>query len=250
MRNYFCFITLVFAIALFCSGCVSDKVETGQHAHAFKKKIDLTIKSDYLLYLPETYNSSQKKWPLILFLHGAGERGNDLDQVKRHGPPKLIAKGKKDLPFIIVSPQCPKNGWWANNIQMKALNLLLDEIISKYRVDKDRIYLTGLSMGGYGTWSLAAENPERFAAIAPICGGGDPHTAKKLAKMPIWVFHGGKDKVVPIDKSQKMVEALKKAGNEVKFTVYPEAGHNSWAKTYDNPELYKWFLDHSRPFKP
>lgn len=208
-----------------------------QTKHHFEKEITVMVQINYLLYLPEGYEQNdEKNWPLILFLHGAGERGNDLDLVKKHGPPKIVEK--KDLPFIIVSPQCPAEKRWS----VRDLDLLLEKIIKDHRVEKNRIYLTGLSMGGYGTWEYAMEKPERFAAIAPICGGGSPWQAYRLASMPVWVFHGAKDPVVPIEKSEEMVKALKKVNGNVKFTVYPEATHDSWTETYDNPELYKWFL--------
>ena len=194
----------------------------------------------YLLYLPKGYDKAKKKHPMILFLHGAGERGDNLNQVKKHGPPKLVEKGR-DLAFVVVSPQCPRSRWW----DVKALTQLLDEVVASYNVDESRIYLTGLSMGGFGTWSLAAEHPKRFAAIAPICGGGKTTWAKKLKDVPIWVFHGGKDGVVPAKRSKDMVAALKEQGSKPKLTIYPNAGHDSWTKSYANPELYKWFLSHS-----
>jgi len=221
-------------------------MQTGQHPHSFETKVTTTIKIDYLLYLPEGYADTKAKWPLMLFLHGAGERGSDLNKVALHGPPKMIAKEGKRFPFIIASPQCPKDGWWSSALQLAALDALLTELVSHYRIDTDRIYVTGLSMGGFGTWSMAAAYPNRFAAIAPICGGGNQATAKKIAHLPIWVFHGGKDTVVPTARSQEMVDALKKAGSDVRFTIYPEAGHDSWTKSYSNPELYEWLLQHTR----
>lgn len=208
-----------------------------QTKHHFEKEITVKVQLNYLLYLPEGYKQNdEKKWPLILFLHGAGERGNDLDLVKKHGPPKIVEQ--KDLPFIIVSPQCPAEKRWS----VRDLDLLLEKIIKDHRVEKNRIYLTGLSLGAYGTWEYATEKPERFAAIAPICGGGSPWQVYRLASMPVWVFHGAKDPVVPIEKSEEMVKALEKVNGNVKFTVYPEATHDSWTETYDNPELYEWFL--------
>jgi len=195
----------------------------------------------YLLYLPKGYPKIQKKWPMILFLHGAGERGDDLEKVKLHGPPKLIESGKS-YPFIILSPQCHKDQWWSNDV----LDALLRKVVKKYRIDQKRIYCTGLSMGGFGTWALAAEYPSRFAAIAPICGGGDTTNASVLRDIPAWVFHGAKDRVVPLSRSQEMVDALKKEGADVKFTVYPDADHDSWTATYENPELYEWFLIHKK----
>jgi predicted peptidase len=237
-------------ITLFSMSCTSSKeltkVNLGQHPQVFEKEIRKTVQANYLLYLPEDYLTSQKDFPLILFLHGAGERGNDVSKVEIHGPPKLIAKEGKSFPFVIVSPQCPKEDWWTSGKQLDILNAFLDDILENYRIDKDRIYLTGLSMGGYGTWSLAAAHPDRFAAIAPICGGGNTWDARRVANLPVWVFHGAKDQVVPIEKSEIMVAALEKAGGSVEFTVYPEAGHDSWTETYNNPDLYEWFLKHSR----
>jgi predicted peptidase len=202
------------------------------------RAVKVTMK--YLLYLPKDYGRKDS-WPLMLFLHGAGERGDNLELVKKHGPPKLIEAGK-DFPFIVVSPQCPQGRWW----EPVELATLLDEIVEKQKVDKDRIYVTGLSMGGFGTWSLAAYQPRRFAAIVPICGGGEPLVTMLLAHVPAWVFHGGKDPVVPLERSEKMVEALKKNGGNVKFTVYPEAGHDSWSEAYDDPQLYEWLLQQKR----
>ena len=198
------------------------------------------VKLDYLLYLPSGYDS-EPSWPLLLFLHGAGERGDDLELVKKHGPPKRIAQGK-EFPFIVVSPQCPAGRWW----QPQELVVLLDEIAENYRVDQDRIYVTGLSMGGFGTWALAAYSPDRLAAIVPICGGGERYWARMFAHVPAWVFHGAKDPAVPLERSETMVESVKKQGGEAKLTVYPEAGHDSWTETYDNPELYQWLLQQKR----
>lgn len=222
----------------------SDRVSAveGQPGKQVAAKLALPDEASlgYWLYLPENYDQ-QEKWPLLLFLHGAGERGENLELVKIHGPPKLIAAGKQ-LPFVVVSPQCPKDQRW----QAADLCLLLDEIEAKQKIDKQRIYVTGLSMGGFGSWSLAAHAPDRLAAIAPICGGGDPATAEKIAKLPIWVFHGGKDNAVPIERSQAMVDALKKLGSDVKFTIYPDAGHDSWTATYNNPEFFAWLLEQKR----
>lgn len=205
---------------------------------------DVALK--YWLYLPKGYaDDTAKKWPLMLFLHGAGERGDDLEKVKKHGPPKLIAAGM-ELPFIVVAPQCPTDAWWESTGQVIALIALLDEIQAAHRVDLDRVYCTGISMGGYGTWRLACEFPDRFAAVAPICGGGRPFLARAMKDLPAWVFHGAKDPVVPLSESEKMVEALKRAGGTVEFTVYPEALHDSWTETYDNPAVFDWLLKHRR----
>ena len=228
-------------------GCMSEQksVEPKQ-GEVFEKTVTRQIRLNYMLYLPEGYEASDAKWPLVLFLHGAGERGDDVTKVNIHGPSKLAAEGKK-FPFILVAPQCPQNGWWSG--MTEDLIALVDSMAETYRVDTSRLYVTGLSMGGFGTWSLITQHPYKFAAAAPICGGGDDVMARfRLQKMPVWVFHGGKDPVVPLQKSEVMVNALKQAGNpNVKFTVYPEAGHDSWTETYNNPEFYEWLLSHSRP---
>ncbi len=223
-------------LAAFCVPAWADEAPKPAQQEKKSEKAGLS----YLLYLPPGHDKAEKPFPLILFLHGAGESGSDLKKVKIHGPPKIVEK-KRDFEFIVVSPQSPGRGWRADKLLM-----LLDEVGKECKVDKDRVYVTGLSMGGFGTWSLAAAAPDRFAAIAPICGGGDPKTAEKIKALPIWVFHGDKDNAVPIKRSQDMVDALKAAGADVKFTIYPGVGHDSWTKTYDNPELYKWFLSHKR----
>jgi len=217
--------------------------EAGRQApQTFEKQIVKNIRLNYLLYLPEDYGKEAgKKWPLLLFLHGAGERGSDIEKVKVHGPPKLIAAGKS-MPFIVASPQCPEGSWWTP----EPLKALLDDLMARYAVDPDRVYCTGLSMGGFGTWSLATEYPALFAAIAPICGGGQPFMTRRITHVAVWVFHGAKDPVVPVRLSQEMVDALKAAGGNVKLTIYPEANHDSWTETYNNPEFYAWLLAQKR----
>ena len=207
------------------------------------------VQLDYLLYLPEGYGADpDKTWPLVLFLHGAGERGSDLNVVKKHSIPKVVEQ-QEGMPFIAVSPQCPPDTWWSSHID--DLDSLLKEVSADYAVDEKRIYLTGLSMGGFGTWHLAVTWPDRFAAIAPICGGGPwafgfPERVRSIKHVPTWVFHGAKDQIVPIQESEKLVADLRAAGGDVRFTVYPEAGHDSWSETYDNPELYDWMLSQRR----
>ena len=206
----------------------------------------------YLFYLPQDYQSKKgrPRWPLLLFLHGSGERGTHIQRVAIHGPLKLVRQGK-EFPFIIVAPQCPDGQHWENEPLLK----LLDYVTGQYAVDSNRVYLTGLSMGGYGTWRLGLAHPEKFAALVPVCGGanlidlilgaGDKGAA--LKDLPVWAFHGAKDAAVPLEESERMVKALKKVGaKEVKLTVYPEANHDSWTETYNNPELYEWLLSKSR----
>ncbi len=222
-----------------------EKLVVRQREQSFETEVRVKTRTEYLLYVPEAYDESEQSWPLMLFLHGAGERGDDLSKVAVHGPPRLAGEGN-EFPFILVSPQCPERDWWTSGLQLATLNALLDDLVSHYRIDENRIYLTGLSMGGFGTFSLADAYPERFAAIAPVCGGGDPKQAAGIAHIPAWVFHGGQDKVVPVSRSQDMVDALKANAAKVEFTVYPEAGHDSWTETYDTPELYDWLLSHQR----
>jgi len=245
------FVLLVGAAWVLTLSTFLTMAEEKQQAKSFKAKITRTVSADYLLYLPRDYDGkSRQRWPLILFLHGAGERGSDLSKVAVHGPPKLVKQGK-DFPFIIVSPQCPANQHWDNDV----LLALLDDVEAKYKVDKSRVYLTGLSMGGYGSWSLGLAHPGRFAAIAPICGGGDPivlhlagpKNAAAIKSLGVWAFHGAKDPVVPPAESERMADGLRKFGcKEVELTIYPEAQHDSWTETYNNPKLYDWFLAHQR----
>lgn len=240
---------IALSLLLLISGSMFAVTVQTQQSITLKKKREFTAR--FLLYLPEGYQEKKEsKWPLIIFLHGAGERGDNLNRVKVHGPPKLVEQGK-EFPFIIVSPQCPKKQRWDDAM----LTILLDHICKEYRVDTSRLYLTGLSMGGYGSWSLGMALCDRFAAIAPICGGGsfiDVYNAsgakgKALRSLGVWAFHGAKDTVVPISESEKMVEALRKFGHpDPKLTIYPDARHDSWTKTYDNPELYQWFLKNRR----
>jgi predicted peptidase len=205
-----------------------------------------TQQLSYLRYLPDGYGDDpNKKWPLILFLHGAGERGDDLEMIKKHGIARVVET--QELPFITISPQCPINHWWSDF--HPALDALLTQAVEEMAVDPRRIYLTGLSMGGFGTWHLAAAFPQRFAAIAPICGAGPwmygfPDRANEIAHIPAWVFHGALDEVVPLAGSEMMVEALRACGSDPRFTVYPDALHDSWTATYNDPALYEWFLSH------
>ena len=194
-------------------------------------------KYNYLLYLPKFYEDAEKPLPLIIFLHGSGERGNDFQLLRKHGPPKQL-DDRSFFPYIVFSPQLPAkyDGW-----QIKHLSEMLDMLIRDYNVDTSKVFLTGLSMGGRGTWWWAAEEPERFAAIAPICGEGDPGTAGKIKEIPVWTFHGAKDEVVLMKHTQEMVDALTAVDADVRFTIYPTLGHVSWNEPYDTGLLYSWF---------
>ena len=222
-----------------------------QTAEKMSRKVSETYKLNYLLLLPTDYKEKKKeRWPLMLFLHGIGERGSDVNKVKVHGPPK-VAEKMTNFPFILVSPQCPSGEWW----HTESLMALLDEVTKKYRVDTNRVYLTGLSMGGFGSWSLALAYPERFAAVAPICGGGSPfrilayegNKQAAIKSLPFRVFHGDKDPAVNVSESERMVAFLKKYGcQDVELTIYPGVGQDSWTQTYKDPKLYDWFLSHRR----
>lgn len=221
-----------------------EPVPGGQVDRVFSFEVDGRKEElKYDLFVPADYDG-KKEFPLMLFLHGAGERGDDLAKVRVWGPPRLV-KSRKDFPFIVISPQCPKNSWWTK--QLTGLTRLVDHVAGELKVNKQKMYCTGLSMGGYGTWALCAKHPRLFAAAAPICGGGDVELAEKLTDLPIWAFHGGADRVVPVDGSKKIVARIKElGGKKAKLTIYEGVGHNSWSKAYATEELYKWMLSHSR----
>jgi predicted peptidase len=224
----------------------------------FETRITREIRYRYLLSIPSPDSAGPAtpatRWPLVLFLHGAGERGQDLSRVTVHGPPALIQRGT-NFPFILVAPQCPEDQRW----DAPGLMALLEELVQRLPVDPARVYVTGLSMGGYGTWKLGLSYPQRFAAIVPICGGGEwidvrlaaRDQANALRSLAVWAFHGAKDPVVPLSESERMVNALRQVGvQEVRLTVYPDAEHDSWTVTYNNPEVYQWMLQHRRPDAP
>lgn len=205
-----------------------------------------------LLYAPEDYAADGDAWPLVLFLHGRGECGSggeELERVAIHGPAKQAAAGAAH-PFVLLAPQCPVpddrarvRGAWRAEVLLP----LLDQVEQQLNIDRSRVYVTGLSMGGYGTWRLAATAPQRFAAAVPICGGGDPASVSaNIQGLPIWAFHGAQDNVVPLSASEEMVDAVREAGGNVRLTVYPEANHDSWTQTYDNPMFYDWLLGERR----
>ncbi|OWR32709.1 hypothetical protein CDO73_03665 [Saccharibacillus sp. O23] len=201
------------------------------------------IRMNYLLYLPPGYQAeSDKKWPLILYLHGAGGSGTMLDAVRKEGLPARMESGA-GLPFVVVAPQCPLGVFW--NTREDEVLAILDEVADNRNIDPSRVYLTGFSMGAYGVWQMASHHSYRFAAIAPVSGGGDPAYARRLRDMPAWIFHGKEDRVIRVSESEKIAEAMREAGAEVELTIYPEAGHDCWKKVYANDALYRWFLEHS-----
>ena len=220
-----------------------------QHVAALDKHIVKPVRLRYLLWFPDGYEAHEgKTWPLILFLHGRGERGADLAMVLRYGLPARLAQGFA-LPAMVAAPQCPEGSDWT--LHDDALLALLDELSSNYTVDRSRIYVTGLSMGGREAWRLAATNSRRFAALVPICGRRPDgvrslEDTQPLCDLPIWVFHGAQDQVVPIEESNAIVAALRTYGANVRYTIYTDAGHDSWTQAYAEPELYTWLLGQRR----
>jgi predicted peptidase len=197
--------------------------------------------SPYVLFVPANYDGKTEV-PVILFLHGAGETKGGQKKPVEVGLGPVIKKQEKEFPAIVIIPQAETRGWGADTANAKRALAMLDSVTKEYKTDAKRIYLTGLSMGGYGTWSIIATQPDKFAAIVPICGGGDPKTAEKFKDVPCWVFHGDKDAAVPVQRSREMVEALKKAGGAPKYTEYPGVGHNSWDAAYADKEMWKWLF--------
>ena len=222
----------------------------------------------YQVFVPDNW-TSKRIWPVILFLHGAGERGDDGLAQTQVGIGRAIRLDRSRVAAIVVMPQCRKEMWWTQSPMDAVAIAALDAAMKEFHGDKAHTYLTGLSMGGYGTWYLASKFPGKFAALAPICGGitlpehlrqqhpelektslpDDPKsfsdTAAKISKTPVWIFHGGADPVVPVTESRRMNEALKAAGGEVRYTEYAGVGHNSWDNAYAEPEIITWMLSKS-----
>lgn len=197
----------------------------------------------YLLYLPETYTAGSKM-PVMLFLHGRGESDGPLSLVAKWGPPQMVTRGEK-LPYILVSPQCPKDDNWSSSTQQKRLTELLDFVTRKLDGDENHLYLTGLSMGGSGSWRMAADQPLKFAAVVPICGRGQVADVDKLKSVPIWAFCGDQDGVYKAN--EELFNAIKQAGSAtIRFTSLENVGHNSWSAAYSTPDLYQWLDKQSR----
>jgi predicted peptidase len=218
-----------------------------QQARSFVGQTRSAARLRYLLYRPHG-DPPPEGWPLVLFLHGSGERGAELSSLQRHGLPRLVEEGR-DFPFLILSPQCPERARWYG--LLTALEDVLDEVIAAEKVDVERVHLTGLSMGGYGCWHLGARSPDRFAAVVPICGGGLPSRGfpgrvRRLRELAVWAFHGELDEIVCPEETVRLVEELRACGGRVKLTLYPGVGHDSWTATYANPELYRWLLEQRR----
>jgi len=215
----------------------------------------------YRLMKPIGFNP-ETKYPLVVFLHGAGERGSDNVAQLKHGMRDFSSEeNRKKYPAYVLAPQCPNDHKWVEldwsaprsdmpedpGITMFLLKGLIDAMLETSNVDESRVYVTGLSMGGYGTWDAIARFENVFAAAAPVCGGGDPKTVGRFAKLPLWCFHGEKDPAVPVTRSREMIDALKAIGASVKYTEYPGVQHDSWTATYKNPEFHKWLFDQKKP---
>ena len=204
-------------------------------------KSDVHYNFRYVTYFPKEYNG-KGKYPLVFFLHGAGERGEDLDVACRHGYMKHVRESGAEYPFIFVAPQCPDGKYWG--CYTESLLAFLDYICESLPIDRDSVYLTGLSMGGTGTWMLAMAAPERFAAIAPICGSGIYWYGGILKNTPIMVYHGDCDETVPIGDSMEMVKSVNKRGGNAQIKVLYGVGHDAWEAAYEGDALYTWLLSH------
>jgi predicted peptidase len=236
----------VVAMATLVAACAMRDpwvLATGQHPQEFHRTITERVDVKFLLFLPAGFDPhGATKYPLLIFLHGSGESGDDLNSVKVQGPPKIV-ESTRDFPFIVASPQSTAAYL---GFSPAKLNAMLDELIARLPVDPDRVYLTGLSMGGRWSYGWASLNPERFAAIAPVSGDWDLDGACRLRDVPVWAFHGAKDTAVPLAGDLAMIEAIKECHGDARISVLPDLGHNAWDTAYGDPALYAWFLAHRR----
>ena len=212
-----------------------------EQTESFRGTVTKQVALRYLVWMPDPAEKPAAGWPLVIFLHGSGERGRNLAKVKAHGPPMYAAAGRR-FPFVLVAPQVDDGDSWHSD-EIEALRA---DLVGRLPIDADRVLVTGMSMGGYGAWNYAVAYPEQVAAIAPVCGIGNVERAGRVAQVPVWAFHGGRDPVVPIAADREMVEAVRAAGGQVKFTVYAEVGHNAWDRAYADPALYTWLLAQRR----
>ena len=208
-------------------------------------QIKTKAKYNYLLYLPTNYTSGTKKYPVLIYLHGGSQRGNDLNRLKTYGLPYLVDKGQ-NFDFIIASPQCPENKYWSSE---NWFDSLYSDLNMRYRIDTDRIYCTGISIGGYGTYIVAMDFPDKFAAIVPLCGGiNDSDTSRvcNLNKISIWTFHGTTDDKISINETERIVRGLRKCNGNIKFTRLQNEGHDIGYLYENKPQIYKWLLKHKK----
>jgi predicted peptidase len=235
-------VSALFGAALLC--LLPALVRADEPAHGL---LDRTFtdadgkEAKYALFVPADYKGD-KAYPLILFLHGAGETGADGKRQTYVGLGPVLRMQEKSFPCFVLLPQSQDRTWQADSKDAQRALAMLAAAQKEYKIDDKRLYLTGLSMGGFGTWSLAQKYPDRWAAIVPVCGGGDPEQAKAIKDIPCWVFQGDADQAVSVDRSRKMVDALKAAGGAPTYTEYAGIGHNSWEMAYNTPALYEWLL--------
>lgn len=247
----------------------SDDASTQVHddvKNAYKQKTytsgEKTLK--YRFLAPESTKPGET-YPLVLFLHGAGERGDDNTKQLIHGLPEFVKpENRKDFPCFVVAPQCPTERKWVEvdwsktehnmpeewSVPLGLSRELLHQIIREYPIDTQRLYITGLSMGGYGTWDYIQREPDFFAAAIPICGGADENYADRLTELPIWAFHGDQDRAVPLIRTTRMIKAIETAGGTPKLTIYPGVGHNSWTQTYANRDVLSWLFQQKKSAAP
>lgn len=234
------------------AGCSSNSAAVGaQTEHRDRLALQATIEMGYLLYLPDDFDADPaKRWPLVVFLHGRGESGSDLKKVAVHGPPKFAAAGDS-LPFVLLSPQCPEGQSW----NITHLEALLDSVLKRYedRIDRDRVYVTGLSMGGGGAWEWLSRPRHPFAAAFIVCGAPSALPIRIADPVPVWAVHGDKDDVVPAFISHMATDVFHQAGAEVRLSIYPGVNHGAWDRGYAEPDLWRWLLSHKKqppPAKP
>jgi predicted peptidase len=235
---------LILVMLLLANSAIGEesRQEVTSLPEALAAKTD-NLNSKFWLYLPKRYEKIEKGIPLIIFLHGSSKRGSDLERVKENGIPPLL-DARPDWDFAVASPQAGYKYRWQRCWRPDDIKLLLEHLLASYRIDSSRVYITGLSMGGYGTWACAAAHPQLFAAAIPICGGGDVDWAHQYGQLPIWAFHGDADPVVSVRRAQEMVTAINALGGRAKLTTYPNVEHDSFTQTYANPKVFEWLLSH------
>lgn len=214
-----------------------------QKAYFYQDTVDTEKSFKYLVSTPENFDREKERLPLIVFLHGAGERGDDVDLVKVHGVPRFFDK-ESPVRAVTLSPQCKNDMVW--NSQVYAVKRLIDKVADEYNVDKDRISITGISMGGFGTWEMGVTFPGYFSALAPICGGGMSWRAPCIGKTPVWAFHGDMDDCVEPMYSEVMVNSINRAGGNAKLTIYKGVYHDAWVNAYEKEDLFNWLIEQKR----
>lgn len=243
MRSFF--LILFGSLLALLVGCSSPGAAAGvQSEHREKLSLPAKAEMGYLLYLPKDFDlDKEKRWPLVVFLHGRGESGTDLKKVAAHGPPKFAAAGES-LPFVLLSPQCPENQNW----DISHTQALLDSILKRFdgRIDLERIYVTGLSMGGGGAWEWISRPKHPFAAAFIVCGAAYALPIRIFDPVPVWAVHGDKDDVVPEFISHMATDVFHQAGAEVRLSIYPGVNHGAWERGYREPELWTWLLSHRK----